>query len=101
VIDQDGDGKPGVSIRVPGAGKIFAALRVVLSLDARVASASSITGDAAITLDQAIYGDDIWFYDAAAAFAESQMFVMLRSATNTVKMSSNVSTCAGVRAAFP
>ena len=101
VRDQDRDGKPGVSIKVGSLGKIHAAMRVLLALDAPVTTAASISGDAELRLDQAILGDDIFFYDAAGAAAESEGHVTVVSATNAFRMKSNVGTCAQVIAALP
>ena len=94
-FDQDGDGKPGVSITIPNHGKIFSAMRVRLDMVTPLTGAMS-TGTASIGLDQAIYGDDIFFYDAVSSFAESQQFVKLISSTNSVKLRSGQTTCAVV-----
>jgi hypothetical protein len=101
VFDQDGDGLPAVSIKVAGYGSIYAAMRVKLDLKIPLTGAATTTGKATIVLDQAIYGDDIWFYDAVSSFAQSQQFVKVTSATNTVKLRAGLTTCASVRAAFP
>jgi hypothetical protein len=101
VKDQDADGNPGVSIRIPGYGSIFAALRVTLDLDAPLTSAAAITGTADVGLDQKIYGDDIWFYDAVTSAADTEANVKLLSATNTFKLKRDATTCAKVRALFP
>lgn len=101
VRDQDGDGNPGVSIEIPRWGKIYAAMRVLLSMDAKVVGAPSISGNADIRLDQAIFGDSIPFYDAAGSLAESQPYTRVVSATNAFRMKSNAATCAAVATAFP
>lgn len=101
VRDQDQDGNPGVSIEVPGYGRIFAALRVKLSLEAAVEASATIEGAADIAMDQAIYGDDIWFYDAATSAAETSANVTVVSADNTFAMKSGATTCAQVRTKFP
>jgi len=101
VRDQDRDGNPGVSIAIPGIGKIYAAMRVLLSLEAKVTTAASISGAAEIKLDQAIYGDSIFFYDAAASAAESAAAVRVVTASNNFRMKSAKTTCAQVSAAFP
>lgn len=101
VLDQDRDGHPGVSITVRGYGDIYAALRVKLDLEMPLTGMTTTTGEATIALDQAVYGDDIWFYDAAASAAESQQFVKLVSATNVVKLRRGSASCAAVRGAFP
>jgi len=101
VRDQDQDGNPGVSISIPGYGKIFAAMRVKLAINAKVTTSSTISGAAEITLDQAIYGDNIFFYDAASAAAESAAAIRVVTASNTFRMKSGKTTCAQVVAAFP
>lgn len=98
--DQDRDGKPGVTISV-SVGRIFAALRVRLSLDAPVSSTSTIAGTAELQLDQAILGDTIPFFDAAASAAESNGHIRVVSAANTFRMKSNATTCAQVAQALP
>jgi hypothetical protein len=101
IKDQDQDGNPGVSIRIPGYGSIFAAMRVTLDLDAPLTSAATIAGTAEVGLDQKLYGDDIWFYDAVTSAADTEANVKLVSATNTFKMKRDATTCAKVRAQFP
>lgn len=101
VLDQDGDGKPGVSITVRGYGDIYAAMRVKLDLEMPLTGMTTTTGTATIALDQAVYGDDIWFYDAAASAAQSAQFVKVKSATNVVKLRRGSANCAAVRSAFP
>lgn len=101
VKDQDQDGNPGVSIAIPGYGKIFAALRVLLSIKAKVTTSATISGAAEIRLDQAIYGDDIFFYDAVSAAAESAAAIRVVTASNKFRMKSSKTTCAQVLAAFP
>lgn len=101
VRDQDQDGNPGVSIAIPGYGKIFAALRVLLSIKSTVTTSSAISGSAEIRLDQAIYGDDIFFYDAVSAAAESAAAIRVVSASNKFRMKSSKTTCAQVITAFP
>jgi len=101
IKDQDQDGNAGVSIRIPGYGSIFAAMRVTLDLEAPLTSAAAITGKAEVGLDQKVYGDDIWFYDAVSSAAETEANVKLVSATNTFKMKRDATTCAKVRAQFP
>ncbi len=101
VTDQDQDGQPGVSIGIPGYGKIFAALRVLLSINAKVTTSATISGAAEIRLDQAIYGDDIFFYDAVSAAAESAAAIRVVTASNKFRMKSGKTTCAQVVAAFP
>lgn len=100
VRDQDRDGKPGVTIKL-SVGRIFAALRVRLALDASVSSTSTIAGSADLHLDQAILGDTIPFVDAAASAAEADAHVKVVSASNTFRMKGNVSTCAQVALALP
>jgi len=101
VRDQDADGNPGVSVQIPGYGSIFAALRVKLSITAPVDDPDKIAGDADVHLDEAIYGDNIWFYDAASSLAESQKYTKVLSAQNEFKMASGITTCAGVDAKYP
>ena len=101
VRDQDNDGNPGVSIKIPGYGNIFSALRVKLSITAPIDNVDKIAGDADVHLDEAIYGDDIWFYDAASSLAESQMYTQVVSAQNEFKMASGITTCPGVDAKYP
>jgi hypothetical protein len=101
VRDQDQDGHPGVSISIPGYGSIFAALRVKLAFAAPLTSASTITGAADVTLDQKIYGDNIWFYDAAASAAAAEANVRVVSSSNRVTLKRDATTCAKVRSLFP
>lgn len=101
VKDQDQDGNPGVSIAIPGYGKIFAALRVLLSIKANVTTSATISGAAEIRLDQAVYGDNIWFYDAVTAAAESAAAIQVVSASNKFRMKGGKTTCAQVISAFP
>jgi hypothetical protein len=101
VIDQDGDGKPGVSIDIGSWGKIYAAMRVLVAMDAKVAGAPSISGNADIQLDQAIFGDSIPFYDAAGSLAESQPYTRVVSAANAFRLKSGATTCATVASTFP
>jgi len=101
VRDQDRDGHPGVSVKIPGYGSIFSALRVRVGFSAPVDDAEDISGDADLTLDEAIYGDSIWFYDAASSFAESQQYVNVVTATNRFELVRHVGTCSGVRSTFP
>jgi hypothetical protein len=98
--DQDRDDKPGVTIAI-SVGRIFAALRVRFALDAPVSSTSTIAGAADLHLDQAILGDTIPFFDAAASAAESNGHIRVVSAANTFRMKSNAATCAEVSLALP
>ncbi len=67
VVDEDGDRKPGMSIRVSGF-KVYGALRVVLSqLAGPVGADLGVTGDAHLEPSYEIYGDSIPFFDAKAA----------------------------------
>lgn len=82
VIDEDGDGLPGVSVKV-GWFRIFVALRIELALRGSVRTSTTdlwdpvteirptVVGKVEISLDQRIYGDDIPFYDAAGAAEEA------------------------------
>jgi hypothetical protein len=99
--DQDRDGKPAVSVRIPGYGSIYAALRVKLSIDAPLSNAAQINGAAEIDLAQRVYGDDIWFYDAAASAAEAAPHTRVVEATNTFRMRGNAQNCARVTQLFP
>ena len=96
--DQDNDGNPGVSIQIPGYGSIFASLRVKLEFAAPLAT---MKGAADVTLDQKIYGDNIWFYDAAMSAAEAEGNVSVVSSSNRVTMKRDATTCAKVRTLFP
>lgn len=96
--DQDQDGNPGVSIQIPGYGSIFAALRVKLAFATPL---TTMTGAADVELDQKIYGDNIWFYDAAASAAEAEANVSVVQSSNRVTMKRDASTCAKVRTLFP
>jgi hypothetical protein len=100
VRDQDRDGEPGVTIEI-SVGRIFAALRVRLALDAPVSSTATITGVADLRLDQAILGDTIPFFDAAESAAESEGHIHVVSSANTFRMKSKATTCAEVVAALP
>jgi hypothetical protein len=101
VKDQDRDGNPGVSIEIPGYGSIFASLRVKLAFSAPAGNVASLSGAADVTLDQKIYGDNIWFYDAASSAAEAEQYVSVVSSSNRVNMKANATTCAKVRQLFP
>ena len=99
--DQDQDGNPGVSISIPGYGAIFAALRVKLAFAAPAGNVATLAGAADVTLEQKIYGDNIWFYDAATTAAEAEQYVRVVSSSNRVTMKANATTCAKVRQLFP
>ncbi len=99
--DQDRDGNPGVSIRIPGYGHIYGAMRVKLSIDAPLSNPATINGAAEIDLTQKIYGDDIWFYDAAASAAEAAPHTNVVSAMNTFRMRGNATNCTRVTQIFP
>ena len=101
IKDQDQDGNPGVSISIPGYGKIFAALRVSFDFTAGLGNVAAINGEANVGLDQKLYGDNIWFYDAVSSAAETEANVSLVSATNRVKMKRDATTCAKVKQLFP
>lgn len=101
VRDQDRDGNPGVSIRIPGYGHIYGAMRVKLSIDAPLSNPATIDGGAEIELAQKIYGDDIWFYDAAASAAEAEPHTRVVSAMNTFRMRGNAQGCTRVSQIFP
>jgi hypothetical protein len=101
VRDADHDGNPGVSIQIPGHGKIYSAMRVLLSIHAPVTAPGAIAGDAQLQLDQVVYGDDIWFFDAVQSFADSQQYVHVLSATNRFRMRGDIGTCAGVVSTYP
>lgn len=96
--DQDSDGNPGVSIQIPGYGSIFASLRVKLEFSAPLAT---MKGAADVTLDQKIYGDNIWFYDAATSAAEAEGNVSVVSSSNRVTMKRDAANCAKVRTLLP
>lgn len=67
VVDEDGDRKPGMSIRVSGF-KVYGALRVVLSqLAGPVGADLGVAGGAHLEPSYEIFGDSIPFFDAKAA----------------------------------
>ena len=66
VLDQDGDGLPGITVRVS-----FFSVYVALRLEATLQGGAT-GGTANITLEQAVLGDNIPFYDAAAQATEAQ-----------------------------
>jgi len=66
VLDQDQDGQPGITVRVS-----FFSVYVALRLEATLRGGAA-GGTARITLEQAILGDNIPFYDAAAQATEAQ-----------------------------
>ena len=101
VHDQDADGNAGVSIRIPGYGSIFSVLRVALALDVPLSDAATLSGTADIALDRAIFGDDIWFYDARSSLAETEAHVTVLATDNGVRLKAGPTGCNGVRAAFP
>lgn len=83
VIDQDGDGEPGITVKV-ALFSVYLAARVRLQLlDGRYPRQSpsddagveverpTIDGKLSMTLDQRIYGDSVPFYDVAEAVAEA------------------------------
>ena len=88
-------------LAIPGHGSIFAALRVKLAFAAPTANLATLSGAADVTLDQKLYGDNIWFYDAVTSAAEAQANVSVVSSTNRVTMKRDATTCANVRALFP
>lgn len=101
IRDQDRDGQPGISIEIPGYGKIFGALRVKLAFAAKAGNVAQLTGAADVTLDQKIYGDNIWFYDAASSAAEAEEYVHVVSSSNRVTMKANATSCQKVRQLLP
>jgi len=101
IRDQDRDGEAGVSIEIPGYGKIFGSLRVKLAFAAKAGNVAQLSGAADVTLDQKIYGDNIWFYDAASSAAEAEQNVQVIMSSNRVTMKANATTCQKVRQLFP
>ena len=70
VVDLDDDGNPGVSL-VAGWWRIYASARVVFDIAGAIDSSGRIPGMASLSLDYAIYGDNVPFYDARTAAAEA------------------------------
>jgi hypothetical protein len=71
VVDQDGDGDPGVSVLL-SLGRIFVAMAATIELDGDVDADGAARGYADIDLGQAVYGDSIWLVDAAQLAAEQE-----------------------------
>ncbi len=70
VVDFDQDDRPGVSVYVSGF-RIYVGVRVIFALSALVEDAGEISGASELTLDTAIYGDNIPFYSARNAAEEA------------------------------
>jgi len=69
-VDVDRDGKPGVSLYVDSF-RLYASLRFSLSVTVRYQEDGSLVGDADLTLEIQLYGDDIPFYNAVTAVEEA------------------------------
>ena len=65
VVDQDGDGKPGVTISAMGFN-VYGAVRAIFELDGRVGENGGISGPANLEESYAIYGDTVPFVDVRA-----------------------------------
>jgi hypothetical protein len=70
VVDVDGDGKPGVSIKI-SLFKVYASVRMKLELSGDIRADETISGSANAQIEQQIYGDNIPFVDAAKMAAEA------------------------------
>ncbi len=83
IVDEDGDRKPGMSIRVSGF-KVYGALRVVLSqLAGPLGADTGVTGGAHLEPSYEIYGDSIPFYDAKAAADQARVETEVTSQHDT------------------
>ena len=85
VEDVDHDGEPGVSLHV-GSFRLYASLRFSLSLTARYQEDGSLQGDANLTLEIQLYGDDIPFYNAVTAVEEALASLELVEQIHQVSM---------------
>jgi hypothetical protein len=65
VVDQDRDGKPGVTISAMGFS-VYGAVRAIFSLDGTVGEGKAISGPADLDEAYAIYGDTVPFVDVRA-----------------------------------
>jgi hypothetical protein len=102
VIDEDGDGFPGVSVKI-GWFRIYVALRIELALRGSVYASvteetrPTVEGTVKIGLDQRIYGDDIPFYDAAGAAEEALLQNELVDGAHTFRLApTDAATCSGI-----
>jgi hypothetical protein len=105
-VDQDLDGKPGVTVSVSWFS-IYLGVRLTLALEGRLSSAAadpsvdggpsspSLEGDGTVAFDQQVLGDDIPFYDVAAVVEQAQATNEVLAATHSFTLSPRpgVQTC--------
>jgi hypothetical protein len=84
VIDQDQDGYPGVSILISGF-KVYGALRVLFALDG-TRDGTELSGEANISQDFVIYGDNVPFVDVASSVAAAAEDSEIVSQTDSFRM---------------
>ena len=70
LVDVDGDNRPGVSLLVDGF-KLYAALRMQMSLEGRIDDSGGILGNGTMSIDVGTYGDNVPFVNAARAADEA------------------------------
>lgn len=70
VIDQDADGKPGVSVHVAGF-RVFVGVRVLFDVAAPIEDVDAIVGTPEVDVSTRVYGDTIPFFDARDAAEEA------------------------------
>ncbi len=70
VVDQDGDGKPGISVNISGF-RVFAGVRVIFALSAPIDDPRTIAGTPSVDVVTRVYGDTIPFFDARRAAREA------------------------------
>jgi hypothetical protein len=103
LLDSDLDGLPGVSLKV-GSFKVYMALRSVLSFDGAVLTDGSFMGDATVTTDLEIYGDNIPFVNIAkklqAAGEETEVIDEIHAFT-MVRLPNDPLSCEALNAPSP
>jgi hypothetical protein len=99
VVDQDGDGKPGVTISAMGFN-VYGAVRAIFELDGTVGEKGRISGPANLEESYAIYGDTVPFVDVRAKVeASAQTHVVTHEDEfRLVPLDQDDPTCASVSA---
>ncbi len=99
-IDQDRDGKPGVSVKAP-LGKVFLGARVILDFEAKVGESGALAG--ALNghgFNISVYGDSIPipFYSAKKKIKNALDPVTLLDQSHSIEFIPGAVDCAGVSA---
>jgi hypothetical protein len=69
--DQDHDGRPGVTVHVDGH-RVYVGARAIFRLAGELNESGALSGEAHMSTDLKVYGDDIWFYDARSAAEQAE-----------------------------